>query len=350
MANSPFLVPMGGPFPETPAQKLYRENQHIQWQQDEDARIKRDYIKAHGPVKWAALQARMIKDAEGRNAYQAQRDKEKRIKDTKDTLRSEAIGLIHIYPNQDRLDGGTAQYEREKARYLREGKDEASLKQLAVTLLNLMITRKENFESGRSRDPRAEKTEAAKIVKMGKDLGPRNGGSVTSAFNQYSGRVTHLKRLEERYPSVVDADPEVRAGLVATNNPPYKINYSDGTIIKNDRYVLPESAAVTAAIRASLPGAEFGGLGGLSAAQLADLRNVLDKEQGEKNKVADGLKEKSEREAKAARDLAKAVQAQQDKERGPMGGTPVAPLVLQPPPVKTRFQPPKPPKHTGKKK
>ena len=62
------------------------------------------------------------------------------------------------------------------------------------------------------------------------------------------------------------------------------------------------------------------------------------------------LKEQSERAKKAAADLAKAVQAQQDKERGPMGGTPVAPLVLKPPPVKTPVKPAKPPRYTGKKK
>ena len=354
MANSPFIAPPGGPFPETEAQRLYRENQHIQWQQDEDARIKRDYIKAHGGAKWNESQAKLIKDAEGRNAYQAQRDKEKRIKDTKDILRSSAIELIYISPISSQTSRGykdSLQHGREMER----AQGGVSVKQLAVALLNMMIQDQEDIESGRRRivlaafGGEAVAKQAAKMVEMGKDL-QANGGNIGNAFTQYSGALVRLKELEERFPSVVDADPEVRAGLVAWNNPPYKINYTDGTIIKNDRYVSPESAAVTAAIGGGLPGAEFGGLGALNAAQLADLKNVLAKEQGEKNKVADRLKERSEREKKAAADLAKAVQAQQDKRRGPIGGTPVAPLVRKPPPVKTPVKPAKPPKYTGKKK
>jgi len=341
-----------GAFPETEAQRLYRENQDFEWKQNEAARIKRDYIKAFGAAKWNEYQQKLVKDAEGLATFNAKRDDDKRIQDTKEILLNKVLGQIYVGSRLDPIDSGTYTYEVQKAKDLREGNDPASLRQLAADVLKRAIKEQEDLVSGARRQrltyfgAEQELKEEARTKEMGKRL---NGSpnNVVALYNLYSGWIAKLKQLETQYESVLNADAVARAAL-ASEDPSYKINYSDGTIIKND--VSAASAAVSAAIGGGLPGMANGGLGTLNAAQLADLRNVLAKEQGEKNKVADGLKEKSEREAKAASNLAKAVQAQQDKERGPKGGTPVAPLVRKPPPVKTPVKPAKPPKFTGKKK
>ena len=351
MANSPFLVPPRGPFPETEAQRLYRENQHIEWEQNEAARIKRDYIKAHGIAKWNESQARLVRDAGARTALQAQMADEKRIQDTKDILLNKVLGRIYVSPRLDPIDSGTYTYEVQKAKDLREGRDPASLRQLAADLLRRTIAEQEYNGSAAQRAARAafggqaEEKQKKITIQMGKDLGP--GSNIVTLFNIYSGWIAKLKQLETQYPAVLNADAVARAAL-ASEDPSYKMDYRAGTIIKTD--VSAASAAVSTAIGGGLPGMANGGLGTLNAAQLADLRATLNKEAEKKAEIAAKLKDKSDREKKAAADLAKAVQEQQDKERGPMGGTPVAPLVSKPPPVKTPVKPAKPPKHTGKKK
>lgn len=336
MANSPYLAPMGA-FPETEAQRLYRYNLHVQWEQDEAARIKRDYLKAHGIAKWNEYQARLVRDAEARATLQAQRADEKRIQDTKDILLNKVLERISVSPLLDPLDRGSYTYEVQAAQNLREGRDPASLRQLAADLLRRTIAEQEYNGSAAQRAARAafggreEEKQKNITIQMGKKLGP--GSNIVTLFNIYSGWIAKLKQLETQYPAVLNADAVARAAL-ASEDPSYKMDYRAGTIIKTD--VLATSAAVSTAIGGGLPGMANGGLGTLNAAQLADLRATLDKEGKKKAEIAAKLKDKSDQEKKAAKNLAYAVEQQQQGATGSNGRTPVA-FVPSKPPV------PKPP-------
>lgn len=248
---------------------------------------------------------------------------------------------------------------------------EIDIRTWIVVLFGIMVQDRELTEA---RAPRygnntSDARNKLKILTGGADTGPpryayeqgylarvekgRHVAEASGAFGRYLGMVAKLAELEKKYPAVSAAGYIAMADLSLPQPTYFRIN-PDGTVGYPGQIppASAESSAVTGAViqvpTVVKPSSSSKSLGVV----MPEYLRTAFAEAGipESAYPAMLLKEQSEREKGAAADLAKAVQAQQNKERGPMGGTPVAPLVRKPPPVKTPVKPAKPPKYTGKKK
>jgi hypothetical protein len=178
-------------------------------------------------------------------------------------------------------------------------------------------------------------------------------GQAEAAFIRYIGSLAELKRLEKRYPAVVNADYKVRADL-ASPNPNYKIS-SSGTIISPGATPSAASSAVSAAVvqvSGALAESNASSNRTLTSSSAKPASGVVIPaylrtafaEAGipESNYPAMLLSDQSSTASKTARDLevgkrnlADSLERQQYETKGPQGFTPVPGIPPKPTVVKT---------------